>query len=144
MTEYTFSQKLAARQTLIDFMWSLSDKYSADEFKQLWKAMEVMRNKYGDIFVASAIQKDRNDAELALLRYYRNHCKKTDMACPVVQEPAEKFHPENRHRIVRNYVALLVAGIIALVLLTTLLTTMQVRQSDSVIERADRILSEVR
>ncbi|MBR3401557.1 MAG: hypothetical protein IKG67_04870 [Parasporobacterium sp.] len=64
-----YQRKLNAAGTIIRFMGGLATRYTSVQMHYLWQCMEVMRARYGDIFVADAINKDIIDAEWALWRY---------------------------------------------------------------------------
>ena len=71
MTVKQYERKLKAANTITSFMGTLASRYTAKEMKLMWKRLEVMVGRYGMVFVADAIGKDRTGAELALLRYGR-------------------------------------------------------------------------
>ena len=143
-TVETWEMKLAATQTIVSFMGDLEYRYSAEDMNRLWKTMKEECQRYGRVFVAEAIRKDPKDAELALFRFYRKYIAPKEQAEPE-EEPGQSGvrvhyrYPKQRD-IARRLVAMIIAGIIALVLLTTGLTTMSLKHSDDVIARADRIL----
>lgn len=63
---------LESTQVIMDFMWNLTSRYSAEDIRTLARAEKLMEQRYGIVFVADAITKDRNDAELAMFRYAKN------------------------------------------------------------------------
>ena len=64
-------KKRESMERILRFMGSLNKNYTADEMRRLWGAMDEMRHRYGDVFVADAISKSSVEAELALFRYAR-------------------------------------------------------------------------
>ena len=53
---------------ILKFMWGIAGRYNADMLTDLWIAMDEMRRRYGDQFVAATIKKNPQTAELALIR----------------------------------------------------------------------------
>lgn len=90
-----FEQRLEAFQTINSLMNELAMRYTAAEMRELWDALDVMRLRYGDVFVAAAIKKDRKDAELALFRYIKTLKKEAETA---PETPAEDA-PAKWHRV---------------------------------------------
>lgn len=64
-----YQRKLNAAGTIIRFMGHLTTRYTAAQMHYLWKCMDVMRARYGDVFIADTINKDIVDAECALWKY---------------------------------------------------------------------------
>lgn len=64
-----YDEHLRSVKIITEFMGGLSIRYSARNMSLLWKALDLMINRYGKVFVADAIQKDKAAAELALFRY---------------------------------------------------------------------------
>lgn len=62
-------RKIQAAATITEFMGGLARRYNAETMKALWKTLVAMQNKFGQVYVADAIDKDPVDAELALFRY---------------------------------------------------------------------------
>ena len=140
-----YEERLHACQTILAFMGDLADRYKASEYKQMWKNMDSMRDCFGDVFTAATINKDPKDAELALVRPVRHMVPECRLD-PVYPDQAagQRLHhayPEkNRRHIARRFVAMLVAGLIALVLVTMAASSAAVCRSDEVIARADAII----
>ena len=69
MTAAQYDRKLQASIGITTFMGELAWHYTAEEMHRLWKALSMMVQRYGIVFVADAIGKSKAEAELALLRY---------------------------------------------------------------------------
>ena len=141
----SYQKHLEACQTINSFMGDLGYRYKASDYHQIWNRMDANRKAFGDIFTAATIRKDPTAAELALIQP-RKHCVTVESEHPEDPDPAagQRFHHipfrENPRSIARKFVALMVAGLIALVLITVAFSQMSINRSDAVIARADRIL----
>ena len=136
----TFEKKRKATETMLNFRARLAMRYSGKKYWKMLKALDFMVEQYGLGFVAEDIARNPDEAELALRHYWDRHHEEIK-AQP--EQPEQRFHhvpAKEKKKIARRYVALMIAGIITLVLLTTLLTTAQLNRSDAVIQRADKIL----
>ena len=142
MTTEQWKQELKAAQTKASFMGTLAWRYSADEMHQLWQALSAECKKYGNVFVADAIRKDPTDAELALFRYYKRIVRNQPEEEPKQEavRRSRRMYPVQRG-IARKFVALILA-LLALVLISGVITKLSLEHSDAVIDRADRILME--
>ena len=130
-----FEQKLAAGQMIMSFMGTLALRYDSTSMKKLWQAMDLMRARYGDIFVAEAIKKDSTDAELALFRYFQKHEK--DLPQPEEEIPEVRWHrayPKQRN-IARRFVALIALMLLALVIYTITASQVAIHRSDEILNR---------
>lgn len=63
-TEY--EKKVSAAGDIMKFMGDLARKHTAVQMRYLWRSMDGMIQRYGTVFVADAIAKDRSSAILAL------------------------------------------------------------------------------
>ena len=64
-----YSRKLEALNTILSFMGELLPRYRAVTMTYLWNSLQQMCRRYGEVFVADCIKKNKAEAELALFRY---------------------------------------------------------------------------
>lgn len=132
-----YTADLKAKQIIMAFMGELAYRYSNEEMGQLWTAVNMMRNRYGDIFIAQSIQKDKTGAELALFRYYKKH--KPEVEVEVIEQP-ERWHriyPKQK-KIAKKLITLLAIGLLLGTMTITLVNSISaVSRSDAVIAEAD-------
>ena len=61
-----YEKKLAASITTIEFMGTLLPRYTARDMSRMWNALAIMVKRYGIIFVADEITRNKAETELAL------------------------------------------------------------------------------
>lgn len=134
-----YQELLAARQTIMSLMGQMALRYDAVTMKRLWKAMDQMRARYGDVFVGEAIRKDPSDAELALFRWAKAHEQQPEEEEPVRRERWHKAPPrkKNTSHLIAMLIGVLILGFAGLMIVES---EEAVSRSDALIERADRIL----
>ena len=86
--------KIQATQQILSFMGELALRYSASDMNKLWNAMDLMRKRYGDLFVAENIERNKTEAELALFRYWKTNLEK---------QAIEETKAEHKPRFVHVY-----------------------------------------
>lgn len=136
----SYQEDLFASQTIMNFMGKLALRYSSRDMKKFWEAEKEMAKRYGIVFLADAIRKDPKDAELALFRICKHAEEKNEPE--EIQYAETRWHhayPKQKS-IAKRLVTLVVAGIIALTLVTVALSQMSIAHSNDVIASADRIL----
>ena len=69
MTADQYESKLEATNTILSFMGELVPRYKAVTMTYLWNSLQQMCQRYGLVFVADCIKKNKAEAELALSRY---------------------------------------------------------------------------
>lgn len=83
MSAEQWQKELNACVIQTEFMCKLAKEYSSNDMSRLWDALGEMNRRYGRVFTAEAIKKDRSGAELALFRYGKKHRQKTPDYIPV-------------------------------------------------------------
>ena len=141
-----FQEHLEACQTINSFMGDLAYRYKASEYHQMWRHMDNNRDVFGDVFTAATIRKDPTAAELALIQP-KKHNTMVEYMDPEEPEMAagQRFHrvfpKENRRSIARKFVAMVVAGVALLVLITMILSAAAIDRSDHIIAGADAVIA---
>lgn len=136
-----FEERLAAIQTINRFMGNLALRYKNDDMEKLWEALELMTARYGDIFVAAAINKNAAEAELALFRYGKAHwpevidIKKSVDPDPDPQEASWIYVDPKPHNILKKIGLAFGIGIFVMALILIMCSQAAVRRSDEILSR---------
>lgn len=69
MGKETYEKRLGAVLTITDFMSDMALRRSEEDVKWMWLSLSGMCRKYGEVFVAAAIEKSHEEAEQALMLY---------------------------------------------------------------------------
>lgn len=108
-----YQEKLTASMEITRFMGELALRYNAKEMHRLWWAKDEMCKRYGVVFVAKTIQKDKKDAELALIRYSRNYVEPKVTDYEVIEPPVARKRRTARYG--RTVASWAIAIVVALV-----------------------------
>lgn len=76
------------------FMGKLAYSYDSETMKALWQAMDDMRERWGDAYIADQIKANADSVELAILRYARSHPLTQEVAPPPAPA-AQWVHVDN-------------------------------------------------
>lgn len=144
----SFDERLKAFQVINSLMNDMARRYSFSEMEELWDAMDTMRTRYGDIFVADAINKDRKDAELALFRYVKTLKREKEEAQEQLTEDEpeprvnwHKAYPTTRRKGILKKLAFFAVGtLLALVLYCLVSGSLAIERSQKLIDSVDKVL----
>lgn len=120
-----------ATGTILSFMGSLNQHYDSTVMEKLRQAESDMEARYGLITLADLIRKDRNAAEVALIRYAMRHPVQEEPSLYTPYRPRQK---KSRPNIGRYILIGAVAAIVIFVFSTMIAGT-------AAIERSERILA---